>query len=474
MKNLHSLLQRQIKKCFGGTDMMPAGIRDFIEAVNAAYLESDMERGMLERSLELSSQEMLQINAEMRAVFQALPDMLLVVDADGKILDHKTGTVPDMYPDESRLVGRTIQSIQSPGVANKFQEALANARRCNTQASFRYSLDNKGTENFYEARIVPVSEERFSIIIRNMTDSVVSEEKLRKERDFSSTLVQSSPAFFVTVNTEGKVIMMNSALLNALGYEEAEVRGLPYLKTFIPSHCRKTTLDKFNTLADQKSPMVYENFIRAKSGKELLVEWHVRAILNSIGAVDFYFGVGIDITGRRNLEEQLRQAQRMEAIGTLAGGIAHDFNNLLMGIQGRTSLMLMETDPDNPNFEQLKGIEEHVKSATGLTRQLLGFARGGKYEVKPRNLNTIIMKSAEMFGRTRKEIQLHYRLDENIWTVEVDQGQIEQVMLNLFLNAGQAMPGGGEIYLSTENVTLDENYVEPHGMKAGRYVQIKR
>jgi two-component system, cell cycle sensor histidine kinase and response regulator CckA len=183
------------------------------------------------------------------------------------------------------------------------------------------------------------------------------------------------------------------------------------------------------------------------------------------------FGVGIDITGRRHLENQLRQAQKMEAIGTLAGGVAHDFNNLLMGIQGRTSLMMMDTQPSNPYFEHLLGIEEYVKSATGLTKQLLGFARGGKYEVKPRDLNEIIGKSSEMFGRTRKEVVIHTHYHEDLWTVEVDEGQIEQVLLNLFLNASQAMPGGGDLFIRTENVILDEEYVMPYGVKAGRYVK---
>ena len=114
----------------------------------------------------------------------------------------------------------------------------------------------------------------------------------------------------------------------------------------------------------------------------------------------------------------------MEAVGTLAGGVAHDFNNLLMGIQGRTSLMLLETDPLKLNFEHLKEIESLYFEGDKLTKQLLGFARGGKYEIKPTNLNDLIEKSAQMFGRTKKEITIHKKYHEQIWTVEkVDQNQ---------------------------------------------------
>ena len=175
---------------------------------------------------------------------------------------------------------------------------------------------------------------------------------------------------------------------------------------------------------------------------------------------------------RRKLQQQLSQVEKMEAIGTLAGGIAHDFNNLLMGIQGRTSLMLMDTDDTHPHFEHLKGIEDYVKRSAGLTGQLLGFARGGKYEVKAVDLNGIVKKSAEMFGRTKKEITVHLKSQKEIWMVAADASQIEQVLLNLYVNAWQAMSGAGELYLTIENITLDEKFTRSYHTKPGRYVRI--
>ena len=119
----------------------------------------------------------------------------------------------------------------------------------------------------------------------------------------------------------------------------------------------------------------------------------------------------------------------MESIGTLAGGIAHDFNNILMGIQGNTSLMFLKIDSAHPNFEKAKNIERYVQNGTELTKQLLGFARRGKYLVKATDLNEILQKSSALFGRTKKEIQIHTRLAKDIWTAEVDQGQIDQVFI---------------------------------------------
>jgi CheY-like chemotaxis protein len=132
----------------------------------------------------------------------------------------------------------------------------------------------------------------------------------------------------------------------------------------------------------------------------------------------------------------------------------------------------MNKDSSHPDFEHLRGIEGHIESAADLTRQLLGFARGGKYEVKPTDLNELIKKENRMFGRTKKEITIHAKYAENLWSVEIDRGQIEQVFLNLYVNAWQAMPGSGDLYVETENVTLDENYLKPFSAKPGKYVKI--
>lgn len=172
------------------------------------------------------------------------------------------------------------------------------------------------------------------------------------------------------------------------------------------------------------------------------------------------------------IQDQLLQSQKMEAVGTLAGGIAHDFNNILAGIQGYASLMQMDLPSNHPNHARLQKIEDLVGSGASLTRQLLGFGRGGKYEVKPTNLNQVIVKSSEIFSRTRKELTVYREFEKGLWSVEADQGQIEQVLLNLYINAWQAMPEGGDLSLATQNVALDEWTVKPRGRQPGRYVKI--
>ncbi len=164
--------------------------------------------------------------------------------------------------------------------------------------------------------------------------------------------------------------------------------------------------------------------------------------------------------------------EAIESLGTIVGAIVHDINNLLMGIQGHVSLMAMDIDAAHPHYEKLKSIEQYVQNGANLTKRLLGFAGRGKYEVKPTDLNEIIRRSSDIFGKTKENITINPKYQKDLWTVEVDQGQIDQVLLNLYLNARQSMPDGGELFLQTENVTLGEEYANQYHLEPGGYVKI--
>jgi len=179
-----------------------------------------------------------------------------------------------------------------------------------------------------------------------------------------------------------------------------------------------------------------------------------------------------------NLEEEVRMQKKLaeyektEALGQMASSVAHEFNNLLMHVQGNISLMLLDVDSSHPHHERLKSIERSVMRGSDVSKQLLGFARGGKYEVEKMDLNEIVEKSAQVFGRTKNEIKIYRKYQTDVWTVEADQGQIDHVLLNLYRNAWQAMPGGGELYLGVENVRLDSDFVRPYNLGPGDYVKI--
>ena len=218
----------------------------------------------------------------------------------------------------------------------------------------------------------------------------------------------------------------------------------------------------------------YSFMFRLEGDKAVSIWVELNSILIKLNGKPATLNFMRDVTLQKKLEEQFYQSQKMESIGTLAGGIAHDFNNLLMGIQGNVSVMNLEVEAADPLQESIQSIARCVKSGSQLTNQLLAFARGGKYIVTPSNLNTIVHKTSEIFERTKKEIDLHPVFAKDIWPVEVDPSQIEQVLMNLYVNAWQAMPEGGDLYIELENVRLDEHYarIKPFNIRPGRFVKL--
>ena len=280
------------------------------------------------------------------------------------------------------------------------------------------------------------------------------------------------------LDRQGNVLEANEAAYAQLGYSPEQFFELN-LTNLIPADDAGLIIEQLGKDIEHQAPqkITVETSHAKIDGDPIPVEIHSRAI--SYRGRNVILNVARDITARRkaenekkHLESQLIHSQKMEAVGTLAGGIAHDFNNLLMGIQGYTSLMRLETDPEDPNDEYIQGIETAVMNAANLTNQLLGFARKGKYSLIPTSLNSIVENSSKMFTRTRKEIPTHKKLQANLWSVKVDPGQIEQVLINLYLNAWHAMPDGGDIYIQTENVCLSEEYCKPFEVPQGNYVKV--
>jgi len=306
----------------------------------------------------------------------------------------------------------------------------------------------------------------------DITSRRQAEEALQESEEKFRSLSENAPDIVGTLAFDGSFTYVNPAWEAILGHEPKEVLG-KYFTDFVKQEEAREYVRIFKNVRDNRTAFkdIDVNIIH-KDGSARLFSASGAPNVNNRGEVTGMVGLFKDITEQRKLEKQYRHSQRMEAIGTLAGGIAHDFNNLLMGIQGRTSLMLMDAGPSHPYSEHLKGIEGYVESAADLTKQLLGFARGGKYEVKPIDINELIKTGSRMFGRTQKEIKIHWKYQKDVWTIEADRGQIEQVLMNLYVNAWQAMPSGGALYLQTENVRLDRNYVKPFETKPGKYVKI--
>ena len=276
-------------------------------------------------------------------------------------------------------------------------------------------------------------------------------------------ILESMSEGILEITPEAKLIYVNPAALSLIGMPEGELLTTDFTDLFSGKDRKniKTILDGMRsaTQAFKEDSLVELNGKQVKLKILPLEEERHKAIVTLK-----------DVSQQKRREAQIQRAQKMEAIGTLAAGIAHDFNNLLMVMQGYTSLMLLKIDSTHPHYEMLKGIEKQVESGAKLTGQLLGYARRGMYEVRPINLNRLVMDTSETFGRTRKEITIHRELAPDLFAIEADQDQIEQVLLNMYVNAADAMPGGGDISLETMNATHKEMMGKLYDPKPGPYI----
>lgn len=179
-----------------------------------------------------------------------------------------------------------------------------------------------------------------------------------------------------------------------------------------------------------------------------------------------------EVQERKDLEERLRQAQKLESVATLAGGVAHDFNNLLMCIQGNISLIQLQIDPEHPISKKLRDIEGYIQCGGALTKRILGFARSDPYSVKIVQINELMRKSLQLLELKMDRIGISEAYQEDEWTVPVNPEEMEQALLNLYWNACDAMPDGGFLHVKTRNIILEKNQARLMRVKPGRYVEI--
>ncbi|MFZ0132242.1 MAG: PAS domain S-box protein [Desulfobacterales bacterium] len=333
-------------------------------------------------------------------------------------------------------------------------------------------------EDLVQARTAAL--ERVNAELRSEIERrVAAQQTLGREEEKYRNILEGMQEGYFETDLRGRLTFYNTAASRILGRPQEELAGMSFRK-FVTSRTSRRILKTFTEIhrtGDQRSSIEFD--IIRKDGSNRFIELSAQLKHGPDGRSCGYRGIGRDVTERlqaererKRLANHLQQSQRLEALGRLAGGIAHDFNNLLMGIQGNASLMLTALDATEPLYENIRSIERCVQSGANLTRQLLGYARGGKYMVKPTNPNEIVLKTADLFERTKKEIRTLRDCRADIWTITVDRNQIEQVLVNLYLNAWQAMKPGGVLTLKTENVQLDSGFTRPFNAKPGRYVKI--
>jgi PAS domain S-box-containing protein len=403
-------------------------------------------------------------------VFQNMQDGVIVVDNDTRILD--------LNPAAARLAGRPLDNL----IGQRAENAIAWWPQLSPQQSPQDTCDHmvielklEGEPHLFRIRHSAIQCRDKSvgrlIIFQNITAAKMAEEALRVSETRFRSLTENAPVIIFTIDHNGTITYTNPACTKILGYERQQISGRPF-REFIDAG--SAPADTFKRLIDghQTTAELNVHFLH-KDGSRRLCNTSVAANSDAEGRVTGIIGMAKDITEEIKLQHQFLQAQKMEAIGTLAGGIAHDFNNLLMGMQANISLMRLEAKLAAPLQEKLNRIEDQIQNGASLTRQLLGYARKGKYVVTTINFRKLLQETLDMVQRTNKSITTRCHFTSEPTFLEADRGQMELVLMNLFVNAVDAMPKGGELSITTSIVHLHGPAKSWPEAKPGRYVELR-
>ncbi len=411
----------------------------------------------------------------LESVLYHAPDAIVTMDARHQVVDWNPGAEKMFGFTPEEAMGRPLDDLVAgqehmDEAGAKTQQVLS-GHRVEAFETVRFHKD--GTPLNVIAAGSPILVDGVlkgvMAVYTDITDRVRAEQALKTSHQRFLTVMDSIDATVYVADMEThEILFMNRNMIDNFGRDMTgdicwqAFRG----ETGPCPHCTNHQL-----VDDRSRPTGVQTW---KGKNPANNRWYInydRAIEWTDGRL-VRLQIAVDITENQKMEAAFQRAQKMEAIGTLAGGIAHDFNNLLTGIQGYASLMKVDPDIADLHREQVLAIESYVNSARDLTARLLGIARGGKYEIVPVDINKLMADTAAMFGRTRKEIQLHQEFHTPPLIVEVDRRQIEQVVLNIFINAMHAMTAGGDLFLKTSAVSLDAAFCEPHHIEAGAYVKV--
>ena len=399
--------------------------------------------------------------------------------ADDAPLEYISGNISQLgYKADDFLSGRiSWYDITHPGDTDRLKfEAFKNLKDKSPTFTRIYRVfDSKGEIHWVEDQTVCVFGSDGEIThaqgsILDITVRKKAEMRLQESEDRMQELFHNSSDIVIVFNEKGLLKFVSPAIEKILNFKPIKILGKSIFEFLHPEDIDLAIQAMDAVLNRTNTGIATELRIR----KEDETWAHMEVLASNCLTNPAIKGIVAnmrEVSDRKRLEAQLLNAQKMEAIGRLAGGIAHDFNNILMGIQGYISLMLLKMDTRDPDFEKMVNIQTLVQSGADLTGKLLGFARGSRYELKPTDVNTVLAKTVNLFERTKKEITVHQEYEKKPWTVEADRVQIEQVILNLLVNAWQAMPQGGDIYVKTRNCPAAE-MTFPEGLPKRNYMKI--
>jgi PAS domain S-box-containing protein len=424
----------------------------------------------------LAEVELLARERELNAVVESVNDIVFEFDQDFRYVNVWTADERKLAEPKSELTGKTVVEVLGETAARPFIQRFERVLRTGVPETFEYSLTVPAGNLHFVASIrrlagAPGAPPMLCMGISDITVLKEAQDALHASDLRLRALFEAVHLIVLGLDADASVDYVNPYFLETTGYSREEVIGQDWFQ-FLPEAGTNEVRTTFRELLEHDAHTHYRNPILTRDGTERLIAWHNTVTRDAQGRATGTLSIGEDITEHVRLEEQFRQAQKMEAVGQLAGGIAHDFNNLLSVITGYSELVHQSLAPDDPRREDLGEVRAAVDRAAALTRQLLAFSRRQVLQPRVLSINDIVAGMEKMLRRTiGEDVMLTTSLASELPGVYADAGQLEQVIVNLAVNARDAMPGGGRITIETSVAELDDHYAAMHAdVRPGQYV----
>ena len=442
------------------------------------YIIKPFEERELHTAIEIAlyrhqmNQKLRESEERNRALLSAIPDLMFRVSMEGVLLDYNSSGESYLLIPPSDFLGKNLLEVLPPDIAQQSLQHIVRAIETRTMQVFEYDLEKNGLIGSFEARVIAAGDNQALAIVRNITERKQADDNLREiTRDLESALkayrqvLDNSLDVICTIDEAGRFIQVSAAAKEMWGYETKELVGRMYIELVHPDD-RLKTIQIATEIMSGHSTSDFENRYLHKDGSVVHLMWSS----NWSETERTMFAVARDVSKIKQAEEaleqsreQLRQSQKLESVGRLAGGIAHDFNNMLTVINGYSDLTLRRLQDGDPLRRNVEEIKKSGERAANLTYQLLAFSRQQILQPVVLDLNEAIADTTKMLQRLiGEDVQLTTVLNTKSGKVKVDPGQFTQLVMNLAINARDAMPQGGKLTIETANVFLDADYARQH------------
>jgi PAS domain S-box-containing protein len=440
--------------------------------------ESTIKPNISKNDIKRPIEELLYNEAYFKSLLENVSDVITVVDVDGTIRYVSPSCERILGYKNDEVIGKNIYDFvvlaDKPLVREIFTQVIRDPGYI-PQVEYRL-LHSDGTWRMFEVTGRNLLEnpivQGMIVTYRDITERMKMEEEVHHSREFLSRVLDSIHEKIIVIDRNYKIIDANNYLVQECKAKREDIIGRPCYEVVYRSNypCNEPNrLCPLRTILDTKSLVKLEHRHINEQGRSLIIEVNGSPILGLDGDVEYVVEVQQDITERKRMEEEVLRGQKLESVGILAGGIAHDFGNFLTAILGNVTLAKMDLKPGDESFEILARVERAALQARSLARQLLTLSKGGALIKKTTSISELT-KDTTMLALRGSKVVCRFTIPNDLWLVDIDEGQISQVINNIVINARQAMSEGGIMQLGAKNTIVSPKQHLP--LKEGRYVKI--